>query len=365
MPDFGIVFPAWNYSRQTPEFLDQVVGEIRLDRLTIPAVTPAQEQFRLALDKEQPYFATEGGWHFPPDAKLYAATSLRPRSAKWCAGRDHVAPLVEYAASHGLALHFLIDAHALPEALGAPHLARVSAWGQVHRDAPLCFNNPIAREMVEATLRDLRRYAPAAVQIDRLGERVAAEAGVCFCPACKQIARDAGADADLAARHVRLIAEAGWEGEADRADVRPLRLHAHPRSLLRGYVAAGADSLARWFGAVAQRTAAITSAPDAGAEASPLRFRILRPAPRIEDVGAGEIASSAAASEGDAAVIDSGRESAGEAGTEISGDAGSLVRAIRARALRGDASIDFVGVEEAPRAAVTWLRQAVRYARRG
>lgn len=107
--DFGLVYPPWNHTKAAGNLLDRVVGEVGIDHLTVPAVTGEQTQFRLIGGFESPYFHTEGGWHFPPQVKLYAASGVRPRAAKWLGTRDPIADIREAAEKLGLRVVLRVD----------------------------------------------------------------------------------------------------------------------------------------------------------------------------------------------------------------------------------------------------------------
>jgi hypothetical protein len=134
-PQFGLVLPLWDYADR-PEWLDRVAGEIGLDHLTVPVVSGPVESFRLARaippdSAAAPYFATEGGWHFPPNAKSYSSTGVRPTKARWFGAADVLGRLAEHLARLGVRLVARVELRDVSALLHAEeHLAQRNAWGQ-------------------------------------------------------------------------------------------------------------------------------------------------------------------------------------------------------------------------------------------
>ena len=221
--DFGLVYPPWNHSTKRDNLLDRVAGEVGIDHLTVPVVTGEQTQFRLSGGFETPYFHTAGGWHFQPQAGLYEASSIRPRTADWLGSRDVLSEIREQAAKLGLKLIFRVD---LPLIRGlfesAPQVRSHSAWGDLPGFGP-CISNPDYRELISATFADLVRFNPDGFELDSIWPEPAGltfgiwqldlltqlgePGGMCFCPSCRQAAAKANVDAEAAAQTVRAFAD--------------------------------------------------------------------------------------------------------------------------------------------------------------
>lgn len=219
---FGILYPPWNHGPAGQKLLDAAIGEIGIDHLTVPAIGGPQTQFRLFHGFEQPYFHTSGGWHYPPQVRHYAGLGIRPRRADWTGPQDVLEALQRLGDQHGLKLFLRVDpAQAVPLLDSAGHLVQRSAWGQTYEPPQPCINHPEFRELLKAALAELLRYAPEGIEIAGLRlDAPPAEREVvgwrclslhlvctCFCAACRQIAELAGIDPDLAARSVRVHAE--------------------------------------------------------------------------------------------------------------------------------------------------------------
>src|SRR5262245_21196755 len=116
--DFGIVYPLWNHTDGGDSLLERVAGEAGLDHVTIPVVSGPRATFRFFGPNETPYFRTEGGWHFPPETKQYAASAIKPKMARWCGQRDELKKVCDIARGLGVRIILRIDASA-SEGLGS------------------------------------------------------------------------------------------------------------------------------------------------------------------------------------------------------------------------------------------------------
>jgi hypothetical protein len=343
----GIVLPLWSYAADDGRLLDHAAGEVGLDHVTVPVVTGVCSQFRLAEGCDKPCFHTEGGWHFPPNAKLYAAAGVRPPKARWFGSADHLARLREHVKRLGARLVLRIDLRAVQSLVEqAPLLGQRNAWGQEVPAAGACACNPHVRELLRATLEDLRRYEPAAHELANWMPDHAADCAtarplnwhtpvrrlldICFCPACRQIAERGGADPDQAARSVRVRVEQQVTAAPEAQNTVPVDL------VLRQYTAARVADCALWLRRLAE-TDADHRYHLIHALETPLPYD---PPPFDEIVRLPVWRPSFTAP-------------------------AALVRLASDAVANGVRLFDFEGLDEAPPEAVTWLKQAVRFARRG
>jgi hypothetical protein len=341
---FGIVLPLWSYAADSGALLDRAAGEVGLAHVTVPAVSGPQAQFRLHCDPEKPYFHTGGGWHFPPSAKFYGLTGVRPPKAVWFGATDYLARLQEHVGRLDLRLVLRVDVRAVPALTEhEPQLCQRNAWGQEVPSAGACACHPVVRELLRATLEDLRRYQPAAYELidffpDKAGDRAAARpltwnapvrqlADRCFCASCRQTAERAGVDADAAARSVRVQIQHGLSAPPGDQEEDPV---------MREYVAARTSDTSAWLAAV--------TASDRGRQ-------------YLTHLSHSPIAAEPAGAASDGLALPVWRPTFAESA--------SLVRTVTDAASRGVQFFDFEALDEAPPDAVTWLKQAVRFARRG
>lgn len=351
---YGIVLPPWNYAADEGSLLERAAGEIGLDHVTIPVVTGAQAQVRLASTRAAPYFQTTGGWHFAPTGPRYAAAGLRPLKAAWLAGADAVGRLRDQAQRLGLAVFLRFDLRAVT-GLGeqAPHLRQRNAWGQELPFAGLCVSNPTLRELAQATLEDTRRYEPAGWELVDWATDTAAFGlpqatpayellNLCFCPSCRQVAARRDVDPDHAARSVRVLFEELVSGAAPKeAD-----------AVVAAFVQARAADNVAWQ----QRVAA--SEHDRRVfllwdRVRPARVGSARPALDLLRYSSADLAS-----------LDGAAALAFRAHWPAFGESAALVRYMSQAIRLGVSFFDLEGLDESPGEAVTWCKQAVRLARR-
>jgi len=362
---FGIVLPLWSYAADRGALLERAAGEIGLEHVTVPVVTGPQTHFRVGTAPEQPHFETAGGWHFPHAAKAYAAVGIRPVRASWFAGADVLGRLREHAQRQNLKLVMRLDLRGAAVLLEqASHLLQRNAWGQEVTAAGGCASQPDLRELVRATLDDLHRYEPAAWELadwvpdlpmDRalprpLRWQPAARRLVdtCFCSACRQVAARAGVAPDQAARSVRVQVERALAGTPALTEDDPL---------VADYLAVRVADCGDWLARLAQ-TDPLLQVVFPADEPFPYRDRVgVRPLLRV-------VRRTQRAEEGLAPVqADDGLSLA--VWQPLFDEPADLVRTVAEGVRHGVRWFDFEQADEAPRDALTALKQAVRFARRG
>jgi hypothetical protein len=385
---FGVVLPLWSYAADRGALLDRVHGEVGIDFVTVPVITGEQACFRLCAEPrpadadapalgDEPYFHTGGGWHFPPAIKIYSVAGSRPVKARWFGATDVLARLREHADRLRVPLVMRIELRAV-RALSEhePHLGQRNAWGQEVPSAGLCVCNPGVRELLRATLDDLGRYEPAGFELadwmpdhamdctrprplDWHWPTVRRLLDICFCPACRQIAERAGVEPDLAARSVRVRVRRVMGAPLGPEPAR------EADAVVTEYCAARVADCGQWLRrlaqADAQRVYRLLDGPESPApysDVAPVE-RLHRPAavlPLKEDRLQGLLRVQALA---------------GFAGWSLPvwrpcfNVAARLVAAVSEAVHAGVRIFDFEGLDEAVPDAVAWLKQAVRFARRG
>lgn len=372
--EFGIVYPLWDAASDDGRLLEQVAGEVGIDHLTVPVVTGAQTQFRLARGHETPHFHTEGGWHYRASTKVYSGSTLKPTKGRWFAGGDVLADVRRRAAEMGIRLMVRVDLRAVRGLVdNHPHICQRNAWGQEVPFAGGCANNPDLRELLRAVLEDLRRYEPAGIELvdwapDSPVDRAAARPlswhphvrrllDACFCASCRQIAERAGVDPDQAARSVRASVERGLAGPHLDDDA-PTR-----DPVLAAYTKARNEDCAHWLQRLAEGDTESRrflvrpfGEPRMGNYAPWVRLVRIPPLRRGPQDAAGWADLERALGEISALSIGVWRPTFA--------DAAEVVRLTSDAVLAGVTTFDFEGLNEAPPEAVTWLKHAVRKARR-
>ena len=365
---FGIVLPLWSYAADDGRLLDHVAGEVGLDHVTVPVVAGAASQFRLAEGYEKPYFQTEGGWHFPPTAKLYTASGVRPTKARWFGSADHLRACGSTSNAWALGWCFGSTsgpssrswnrnrslASAMPGGRKFPRRAlrlqsarARAAAGHTRRSAPLRAGRVRARGL-DARLRGglgdgtAPELAPRGPPVARylLLSRVPADC------------RARGADPDQAARSVRVCVEQQAAAAPEAQDAAP-----HDPVVLQ-YAAARVADCALWLRQLAEADADHRYQLIHAFE-TPLPYV---PPPLEELARLSDRALAAVEPDGLSSLL----RCAGIVGWALPvwrpsfTAPATLVRLVSDAVANGVRLFDFEGLDEAPSEAVTWLKQAVR-----
>lgn len=373
MLDVGLLYPLWNHG-EPDSLLERIIGEVGIDHVTIPAVTGPVEQFRLFHDREAPYFRTEGGWHFPPQTRLYAASGLRPIPARWTERKDWLTPVVEIAKRAGVRVVFrinLCDVLAVAQQLPAPQL---TAWNQQPAFPRACISHASVREMVRATLEDLGRFEPAGFELEGMCTDTQtyargvhsdwlAGSTICFCPSCRAAAEAGGVDVDAAARSIRASTEAAVRRHPGTGAV------GVEDALVQQYCDVRAEEIGGWIHRLPalepNRSLALCGhAPHGNPASLTYRCGTWFPPLRILRVHGDGIP--------DRMLLRYVKQFGEPPGVRFflawttgAAPPAALVRQATEYAQAGVTHFSFEGVEEGREDAVTSLKQAVRYARRG
>ncbi len=384
---FGVVLPLWSYAADSGALLDRVHGEVGIDFVTVPVITGEQACFRLCAEPrpadadapalgDEPYFHTEGGWHFPPAMKIYSVAGSRPVKARWFGAADVLARLREHSDRLRIRRFLRIELRAV-RALSEhePHLGQRNAWGQEVPSAGLCACNPGVRELLRATLDDLARYEPAGFELadwmpdhavdctrprplDWHCPRVRRLLDICFCAACRQVAERAGFDPDQAARSVRVHVRR-LVGAPPGAELEP-----EADTVLDAYGGARVADCAQWLQRLAQADSnhgyRLLDGPE-----TPAVYSNVSPIEKLRRLPANWQPTDdwlKAVPRGQAVLHDDGWSL--RAWRPCFNAAASLVHAVSEAVHAGLRIFDFEGLDEAAPDVVTWLKQAVRFARR-
>ena len=370
--EFGLVYNLWTELLGAGEFLDEAVGNITLDGLTVPVITGPQRQYRPRRIDDQPAFGSTGGWHYPTGTDHYRGGPLRPRSSRWFGKRDVLAKVRDFAAAHKLKTCLRVDLRTAGGQLDQePHLCARDAFGRESQFAAACPLNANLRELVRDIVADLSRYEPASIELVaflpdqprdlethplRWNPLLRELADCCFCPACREVAAAADVDPEHVAASVQDYLRRLLDDPTDEAATAA----ALADDGLRAYRDARFGEHRTWLERLDDAHAA-------------LQFRMQRPqpGPNREEVitlprGWVKMQSLLAASE----LEEPNQVASPGVGLIVPvwhpqvPEASELVSHVRGYAAAGTALIDFEGLDLAPPAAVEWVRQAVRFAHR-
>ncbi len=373
---YGLFYPLWAHDATDTDLLTRVTGDVGIDHLTIPVVTGAHTAMHFCPLVQSNLFATEGGWHYPPHREHYRATDAKVRVARWSGSRNMLERVCRAAEHASVPTVFRVNLRAIPLVTDHErHLRMQNAWGDDLAFGGLCPLNPEVQELLHSVMQDLQPYGPDGFElvdwccdqpilsgVDRPGTwhpdlELALE--TCFCPACRQVAVMGGVDADAAARSARVHAGrmAAQERPAD---------HSEPSvpddDILWEYRQVRQHELVNWLERCAESTASD-------------RLYLLHDSghlPHFDAPGWQPLVRV-----GGTLLDGTSAELLAELEEEVIGalslwswqpqfkESSDLVRTVSEAVELGVQFFDFEGFECAPEEAVQWLRQAVRYARRG
>lgn len=362
---FGVEITPWTFATDGGAALDAAL-DASSDHVVIPAVTGPLTRFRLQPDATLPLFLTDGGWHYPPNAKVYGAAGVRPAKARWFGTADQLRKLCDAATRLGLACELLVDLRRVPAlAATSPQLLVHNAWGQPVPHAGLCGIQPHVRALLESVFAELRDYTPARViladwQIDAppTAADVYAELGaaaplldICFCTTCRALARRLGIDGDRVAELVRTHV-AGLQADRVPSPLEDAELDEYCQIRHADWAA----DIARLAGVAPAPLCLLETPGTPPLDAAPEGCTLMR-----------AVSNRAAADDAVAALhatCDAASEVWLPAWRPLFPDASTLVRGVRELHKAGVSRFVFGGVEAAPPDVFNWLRQAQRYVRR-
>lgn len=398
---FGITYPLWAHAFRGPDWLDRLAGEVGLELLVVPVVSGPVASFHVEPGEGPHRFRTEGGWHYPANRSRYAPNEHLVRSADWFHKRDWLESLKRSADRHAIKLWLRIDLRSAPSVLHDEHLQQRNPWMEPRPEAGACVSSPVLQELLLTALDELSSYEPAGIELvdwlprlaqDRASMRplswqsaVRELLDVCFCASCAAHAFSPAADlpprsqsgppgvdpaaaARSAAVEILRRLNASDPLAAERAGVHDPILASYCAAVRRGHtvwlrrLAARLERIER--GLLLDR-AGMALVPPPTESGWPIVQR-----DQVREQGSDAVASAAddprltLSTRADGASIE--RPAAVELPVWLPqvASAAELVRRVTEHAQAGKERIVFRDVECAPAEIVTWLRQAVRFARR-
>lgn len=205
--------------------LDRLHGEVGVTGLSLWAATPPLTQLRVH-DVEPRVFRTRGGLFFQPSDQHYAAARCKPVVSGWLKGRNPLAKIAEACTERALELRVILSAAATGRIAGRhPEMACKNVFG-AESQTSVCLANPDVQTYLCGLAADLSTgYDLAGISIadftlawheafERdlllaipLGDAERSLLGICFCESCNQKATAAGVDVASAKRSVQVILE--------------------------------------------------------------------------------------------------------------------------------------------------------------
>ncbi len=370
---FGLVFPLWNMALDE-ELLERALGEVGFDHVVVPAVTGPVSEFRMYRPLEpQRVFQTRGGWHYPFQREHYASLIGPPPKAEWVTKRDCLGAVRDVVARRGLQLYLAVDVRAPVVDLGDGRYCNFqNAWGDTLRRERPCVLDPQVRALLQTTLDDLARYEPIGVELSgwKLDEGPQSVScfmaplmhrdmiEICFCPACEECASRAGQDADAVRDAVRRQ-HLAWADHGTTGSTSPEERRWY--QLVNAYRECRCVEGRRWLDQLAGRYPQWRClGPGNGPDPCYPLIKL----PELQRWLPSGAVWDAGCEPGDEEIVRHGMTLVNLVATEFT-EAAQLVRAVDELTRRGAEQIVFDGLTECLPDRLTWLKQAVRYARRG
>lgn len=374
MAQFGVVYPLWSFAGEQDQRLARLIGEVGIDHITVPVITGPVTHFRFEPETGPHYFHTEGGWHYQPERERYGGTDIHPRTADWLKKSNPLPKLMELARRNKVKVLFRFDLRAwIASAHPTSEVMLRNAWDEPMAAAGPCVLHPGFRALFRGSIEDLLRLQPAGLelvnysttrwvdqdQIDYGPLKVAQTPalGACFCAACTGIAEASGHGASGLRRLAQL--------EVARLS-RPVDSSSQPDEL-QSFVCerskAGADYLARLTASLKLDGLPLFDAFGFGSWMSSMppesAWTSLFILPRNDArrrLSRADWSGSPASRGKHALSVTSWRP--------VFGQSSDLVRFVTASVADGKQFLEFEDVDAAPMEVTTWIKQAVRFARR-
>ena len=236
--------------------LDQLHGEIGVTGLSVWIGVPPIVQLRVREVRPRVY-RTRGGVFFHPDEQHYTGSRCKPVVSTWIRGRQPLKHIAEACAERAMELRVIVSA-AITGRLSQryPEMASKNLFG-IESHAGVCLANPDFQAYLSGlvsdlsgrdniagvTLSDFEIAWPEAFQDDLRGAKPLGQTerslfATCFCESCHQHATAAGVDVGMARRSVQVILQkildAGlatdWTLDAVLSDDAPLAEYYHWRT---------------------------------------------------------------------------------------------------------------------------------------
>lgn len=375
---YGVVYPLWSFADDRGAALERIIDETGIDHVTVPLVTGPIRDFRAEPAAPPHYFHSTGGWHYEFDRKRYESLALKPVAASWVGKRHLLKEMLDFAARRGIAVGFEFDFE--------PAILENSDWIKAaHRtlhdeSSPIgpCRLHPDVQELIERTFGELRGLGPRFVTMEHwaLREKNTAVFGAmycidpdlapniaqCFCSGCRAVAvrSDRALELSVGIDTFRTVFAQAMKNEPISPGARTnlLRFSQQYRAL-REEARDAAVQLA--FGMIGEAERRISeSNPATLANACGLLGASAR-------VPLWSYYSDRSVDRQLAALRDAGARNWAFSicvGDPIPDASDKLVSLVSRLAEFSPVSIDFAGVDCAPRRVVGWIKQAMRFARR-
>ena len=214
--------------------LDRLQGEVGVTGLSLWASVPPVTQLR-SRNVSPRVFRTSGGLCFPPSTEYYNDTRCKPVIADRIPGRGPLRKIADACASRGLHLRLIVSAAATGGvAQRHPEMACKNVFDD-SSETSICLANPDVQSYLCDIVADVSsNYGPAEVSLayyvlawpEAFGQGLGVGVtlpdadrsllSLCFCEFCHQKATAAGVDVAATAQTTRMILEDPFSTRPDR-----------------------------------------------------------------------------------------------------------------------------------------------------
>ncbi|MBO0782450.1 MAG: hypothetical protein J2P37_26855 [Ktedonobacteraceae bacterium] len=273
----------WDVQDETPEvFCANVREKLGVDTVSLAVSYHAGKLLLPHNPRRKVYYPEDGAVYFRPDPAAFAGSVIKPHVSALAREEDMLAALCAVAEREGLGvIAWTVCLHNTRLGMAYPAYAPRNAFGDA-AITYLCPSHPEVRAYVCALASDLaRRYPLRAIQLEaahhmpfvhgfhhEMQQVVITPAlqillGLCFCPACLELAHEFNVDGERVSAYVRGEVEQRWRSE-DGREGEEARLRKHWWDSLDGelerYFALRHESVRRLLSEVHQAVHAVSTA---------------------------------------------------------------------------------------------------------
>lgn len=376
---YGVVYPLWSFADDRGAALERIIDETGIDHVSIPLVTGPIREFRAEPIAPPHYFHSSGGWHYEFDRKRYESLALKPVAGGWVGKRHVLKEMLDFAARRGIAVGFEFDFRsAIEEISDFSRAARRTIHDEPTPTDP-CRLHPDVQELIERTIVEVRAHEPRFVTLEywplrefenelfdamqRCDVELAPLVAQCFCAGCRAAAvrSDRALELSVGIESLRTIFAQFMRNEpVDVSSRASLIRFLEQYRVLRNDARSSADQLV--LGLLGRTEARLSESSITALIEGTCESHKITPraglwnysSERSADRQLEELRSADARHWAFSICV----------ADPIPDASDKLVSLVSRLAEFSPVSIDFAGVDCAPRRVVGWIKQAMRFARR-
>lgn len=274
----------WDVRDETPQaFCANVREKLGVDTISLAVSYHAGKLILPHNPRRRVYYPEDGSIYFRPDPTAFARSPIKPRVSTLAQEEDMLASLCSVAGNNGLSvIAWTVCLHNTRLGMAYPDYAPRNAFGDT-AITYLCPSHEAVRAYTCALASDLaRRYPLRAIQLEAahhmpfvhgfhhemqqvpVTPTVQVLLGLCFCPACLELARASGVDGERVRDYVRTQVEQCLQSEEDTVGDEAWSRDYWREQIdgeLERYFALRTESVQHLLGEVHQAVHAVSSVP--------------------------------------------------------------------------------------------------------